>query len=74
MPISIANKTGQGKIKIFNIKLKSVQAENIFFKVFLDSEPEDQQWDSLNASMYPDKGNKIHKILLKYKNMRDFQL
>lgn len=34
MPISIANKTGQGKIIIFNIKLKLVQAENIFKKVF----------------------------------------
>lgn len=38
--------------------------------VFLDIEPESQEWDSLNTSTYPDEGNKIHKILLKSKNDR----
>lgn len=66
MPIFIANKTGQGKVIICN-KSKLAQAANIRKKVFLDSGPERQQWDSLNASTYPDKGNKIHKILLKSK-------
>lgn len=64
MPISKANRIGQGKAIIFNNVLKLAKAENIWKKkvVFLDIEPESQEWDSLNASTYPDKGNKIHKF------------